>query len=279
MAMKPQISKRILTKSALRKTSFGYISKLQAPPKGMEEDVPRAIQEGKKEEKNSLHKLRQELNSFAGDITEQQDTLMQSQTEIHEETLTDDDQTKLAKNIKEMVEVQNEISTLKDREEKLRDQVMYARNMKEKYQAIERIILEINEIQSQKPETEGLLENVSEIANTKERVTGHPKKQKHIETFRENINVSEHEINKYEVQVKEEESVITMRQDMTKTDMTQFEYEKQKQSTDSRKDLHKSTMEMDIASTNIHRLKEEIYRTKELLQFIIVDFEKLPLFS
>nr|XP_046267416.1 golgin subfamily A member 4-like [Scatophagus argus] len=236
----------------------------------------------KRRRNGEIKKEEQELNLFAVDIKEKDNVFLQMQTDIQEEeTLMDDDETEPAINVKGKAEMERQLCILKDNEEKIREQIMYAmKNMEEKNQEIKKFIMEINYLPRQRSET-GLQNTVRESGNVEEQVTRLLKKTNDTEILRVNTNVSKHEIIKYKVHVQKKENVSQMKQDVTdESDLMRFDVDKQKQSQESREHLKTHTGEMDGYSPNndtqradIQRLRTEIYRTQEIISSMKLELE------
>ncbi|XP_078122532.1 uncharacterized protein LOC144528010 [Sander vitreus] len=292
-SMKTQVSKWIMTESAIKKIFLGKTSKLQEPWKETDQDPledqifeiqttdKQTDKEGVRDESTNEsmslqqsitledqhqrekikdqehmhleHKQREELNVFAVDMKEEHNVFLQMQTEIHKETSMDDDQTELVINVREVEEVEKQMSKLKEREEKIWEQIKYAMgNMEEINQEIKRLIMEINDLQSQKLETEKGLQI----------------------TVWESTNVFKHEVIKYEVKILNQEIGNKVKQDSLN------DVQKQKQGQESGDNIQTHTEEidggsdkMDTGSAHIQRLRAEIYRTQEIIKIVNLQLE------
>ncbi|XP_049896854.1 trichohyalin-like isoform X2 [Epinephelus moara] len=287
-SMKAQLSKWTLTDSPIKKTFPRKTSKLQEPQKetdgdaikdqtfkipidkeGEEEEITKetmSLQQSitpedqhqreeikEQESTESEYKQTQELNFFAMDVKKEQNVFLQTQTEIHEETLMDDDQTELLINVTEMEEVQKQISKLREREEQMREQINIAMgNMEGNNQEIKKLIMEINELQSQKPDYENGLQI----------------------TVRESTDVFKHEIVKYEMRVRKQESDNRVKQEIID------DVQKQKQTQESRENILTHTEETDgrsdkkdTGSADVQQLRAEIHRTREIMKLVKLELE------
>lgn len=125
MSIKRQVSHLKSTKAAIKKTSSEETSTFQKS------------------------RMRQKVNGFEAEV-KPENRFLQVQTHIPEGSIRDFDETESATNINETAEVENQLTTLREREEKTREQVTHAmRNIDERSSEIERILLEINNLQGQ----------------------------------------------------------------------------------------------------------------------------------
>ncbi|XP_029375686.1 myosin-6-like isoform X2 [Echeneis naucrates] len=96
---------------------------------------------------------RQSEGSTMG-IYEKQSIFLQLPPEMLEEMIVDEDQTELVINFRQKLGLKRQISKLKAREEKIREQIKYTmQNVEKKNQEVKRLIMEINDLQS-RPDTE-----------------------------------------------------------------------------------------------------------------------------
>ncbi|XP_056267362.1 trichohyalin-like [Pseudoliparis swirei] len=245
-SMKAQISKWIFTESAIKNTFSGYALKHQEPHKEKDPlkdqtfDIPTCIEDEVTKDTMSLQqsvtledwygseevKEQEDMNSehgqrhfFAVDMKEEHNVFLQMQAIDHEETFINDDQRKCGIHVREMEGIKKQMSKLKEREEDIRDQIKHAtENMEQNNQEIKRLIMDINVLQSKKPN----IENGLEIRAS------------------ESTNVFKHEI-KY-IQTHTEE-------------IDGFAGKKYSRSTD------------------IQRLRAEIYRTQEMIRLVNLELE------
>uniref|UniRef100_UPI0009B32365 trichohyalin-like n=1 Tax=Monopterus albus TaxID=43700 RepID=UPI0009B32365 len=308
-SMNAQISRWILTESVIKKTFLANVSKLQEPQretrrkflketldfptgnKGAEDDITKTAvslqqsitledqhqSEGIEERE---HGQSDQKHFFAVDLKEEQNTFLQMQTEIHEETLIDDYKTELKINQREYEAVEKQIYMLKEREEKITEQIRYAiKNMEEKSREIKRVIMEINDLQIQRSELEPVLEfTVKESGNLEEQETGMLKETEHRGIWKVNTDVLKYEINKYEVQIQKEESKI--KQVIDESDLIKVDVDKQEKSQVSKKkvqtdneEIHRDSGKKDTGSADIQKLRAEICRTQEILTSVKLEFQ------
>ncbi|XP_070700115.1 trichohyalin-like [Pempheris klunzingeri] len=277
-SMKAQLSRWVLTESTMN------TSKLQEPLKKIDRDTltfaevtEEADQHQSEDTKDEEHinsecKLTEEQHFFAMDIKEEQNIFLQTQTEINEGTLMGD-QTELVINIREKAEVERQISKLKAREEEIKEQMKDAlENVEEKNQEIKRLIMEINDLHSRRPETESGLElTVRESEYVEKGETGLLKETESKDILRVN-NVFKHEVQMQKMEngnkVKTEEA--------DECDLMSWEVEKQKESLQPREDLQTHTEKRDggsYKSADIERLRTEIYRTQEIIRLMKLELE------
>ncbi|XP_051257413.1 myosin-11-like [Dicentrarchus labrax] len=294
-SMKAWVSKWIMTEPAIKQTFSVNTSKFQEPQKETHKDTlkdptPGIVtdQEGAEDEitKDAMslqqsitsedqhqsdkikdeehmhpeHKQKQECHFFAVDIEEEQNVFLQVQTEIHEEILMDENQTELAIHLREKAKVEKQILKLKETEEKIKEQMEYAlEDMQERNEEIKRLVMEINNLQSQRPETGGKVE---------EGVTGLLKETEQKYILRVNTNVFKHEIFKYIVE--KEENGSELKQEVTdESDLMRMEFEEQKQS----QEIDEGCYKKDPGSDDIQRLRAEIYKTQEIIRLVVLELE------
>ncbi|KAM8898527.1 uncharacterized protein AB9W97_009401 [Spinachia spinachia] len=107
-----------------------------------------------KEQENMHPEHRKELHFPPVDMKEKKNV---------EETLMDDDQTSIVIHVREMEEVENQMSKLKEKEDKTREQIKCAiENMEEKNKEIKSLIIDMNILQSQKTEIESGLQMITD---------------------------------------------------------------------------------------------------------------------
>ncbi|TNM84606.1 hypothetical protein fugu_008784 [Takifugu bimaculatus] len=216
----------------------------------------------------SVHSQRRS-DSVAVEIKEQQNVLLQMQSEGHEETV-EDEQTELETNIKDIIRAETEIFSLKEVEGNLREEVANAmETMDKNNQEIKRIISEINELQSHGPEIKTELENyISKNEIMEQRVIGHFEKTEYEESANRSTDVFEHKTHEYEEQMQEDEAALRPNV-TTEVDITS-------RIKDSREDLTMQAEEVSDLSTTIQRLKEEIHKTKEIIGFMEINTKNQP---
>ncbi|XP_040007046.1 golgin subfamily B member 1-like [Xiphias gladius] len=316
-SMKAQVSRWILTESAIKKTFSVNTSKLQEPRKethretlkdktleiptdqeraadeitkramSLQQSITLEDQHQSDKIKEQEHRQSKHKQFFAVDINEKQSIFLQIQREIHEENLIDDDQTELIINVRQNKEVEKQISKLKEKEEKIRDQIKCAmENMEEKNQEIKRLIMDINDLQSQKPETEtGLKITVRETGNVEEGGTGLLQETEQRESILwVKTNVFKHEMTTYEDQIQKDENGNNEKKEITdESDLIKLNVEKQKQSQQSKKDQQTHTEQMDggfdkkdTGSADIQRLMAEIYKTQKIVRLVKKELKIKP---
>ncbi|KAM6983475.1 uncharacterized protein LKV04_011420, partial [Tautogolabrus adspersus] len=287
-SIKAQISKWILTDSSIRKPSTINPFTLQEPQTETHGDSLRDLtlniveeraedatskeatvfqqsltsvdlHQSEKEKKwGHLHTERkhgQEHNLITEDTKGKQSVFLHIHTEIHGETLMDG-QTTLVINVQEKAEVDKEMSKLKEREDKVRKQITCAmEDIKEENQEIKRLIMEINDLQNQRPETPTSIQiKALETRNKVEGDTGLL------------IETENKDIMKVKNTQEESDEIALKTQDA----------EKQKQSQQSSEDLQTYTEEKVVPSCkqktgndDIQRLRREIDQTQELLMTLL----------
>lgn len=179
-----------------------------------------------------------------------EDIKKQMQTELQEKTIMDEEKTKLAIRVGNEREVKNQMCKLKNREEEIREQIKFAmENMEEESQEIKKLIIYINDLQSQKPETENWL-----------RITG-----------RESTT---DEIVKFEVKVQKQENGKGVEKEIVNN------VHEQKQSQDSTQYMQTNTDKIkegfgtkDTGSDDIQRLSSEIYKTQKNIRLVNLDLD------
>ncbi|XP_068456221.1 trichohyalin-like, partial [Clinocottus analis] len=275
-SMKAQVSEWILTEPAIKNTFSGNTSKHQEPQKETDpvkeqtfetptdkedaedemtkdtmslqqsislEEWHRSEEVKEQEDIHSEHKQRQEFQFPAVDMKEEYNVLLQMQTIIHEETSIDDDQTKCAK---EMEEIKKQMSKLKEEQEQIGEQIKCAtENMEQNNQEIERLIMGINVLQSQKPKLEDGLQI----------------------RVRESTNVFKHKLVEYKLMVHKQEKCSKLNQEV-------IDVQKQKQGQESSENIQTHTVDIDKKdSTDLQKLRGEIYRTKEIIRLVNLELE------
>ncbi|KAG7237374.1 hypothetical protein INR49_032419 [Caranx melampygus] len=215
----------------------------------------------------------------AVDVMERQNIFLQMQTEIHEETLEDEDQTERIINERQRVELEKQISKLKQSEEEIKEQIKYAmENVEEKNQEIQRLITDINDLQSQRPETEAGLQI---FFRESENVTEMLQETEYTDSLWV-ISLLKQEMTTSEVQVQKEESGSTMTQEeYDESQLMKSDDEKQRQ--EPTIDLQTQAEEMDegfdktdTGSSDIQRLRSEMCRTQEMMRLVKVELKHQP---
>ncbi|XP_053187126.1 myosin-10-like [Scomber japonicus] len=305
-SMTAQVSRWISTESAIKKTFSLDRSKLQEPQnetrrdslkrqtseiptdkegsksefikeatslqQSITSDVQHESQDINKEEQmHSAHKEGQEF-SF---VAEEQNILLQMQTEIHENTLMEDDQKELMTNRRKNEEIENEISKLKEKEEKIREQIKCSmEDMENKNQEIKRLIVEINDMQSQRPETETWLQ-ITEIGDPEKETTGMLKETKHTDILRVITSASTDVISEYEVQMQKKEDGSKVKQEVSdESDLMRLDekyIEKSREEVQTQ--IDGCSDEKGARNPNLQRLREEIYRTQEIIRLVMSELE------
>ncbi|XP_062289549.1 trichohyalin-like [Scomber scombrus] len=308
-SMTAQVSRWISTESAIKKTFSLDGSKLQQPQnetrrdslkrqtseiptdregteseiikeatslqQSITSDVQHESQYIKEEEQmHSAHKEGQEFRFVA----EEQNIPLQMQTEIHEKTLMEDDQKELVTNKRNNEKIENEISKLKEKEEKIREQIKCSmEDMENKNQEIKRLIVEIKDVQSQRPETETWLQ-ITEIGDPEKETTGMLKETEHTDILRVITSASTDVISEYEVQMQKKEDGSKVKEEVTdESDLMRLDVKQQKYSEESREELQTQidgcSDEKGERNPNLQRLREEIYRTQEIIRLVTSELE------
>ncbi|CAJ1064522.1 golgin subfamily B member 1-like [Xyrichtys novacula] len=164
--LKVRVSKWILNESSIKKTFTMKPFELQEPQtetyrdplkdqedEDMEDEITKEVTTPQQLLTSvSLHQSEEVQTGV--DTKGQQNVFFQMQAEIHDDASMGD-QTKLVINLQEKAEVEEEILQLREREEKTKqDMISAMQEMEEENREIKRLIMEINDLQSQRPEIE-----------------------------------------------------------------------------------------------------------------------------
>ncbi|XP_034463405.1 MAR-binding filament-like protein 1 [Hippoglossus hippoglossus] len=227
-SLKTCVSRWILTESAIKKTFSANSSELQEPHKETHRDslqdqtleIPPDEERAAGEVTQGAMSLQQcptlEDQHQNEEIKEQGQKQLLSldsfiQTEKHEETLTDNEFSGLLINGRRVEEMDKQISKLKEREERIKEQIHYAmESMEKNNQEIERLIMDIYELQSQRPET-----RLPVTFRENGHVEGPLQETEHSYHLWLNTNVFKHEMMTYELQEQKDVNSYEMRQEAT----------------------------------------------------------------
>ncbi|XP_034034699.1 nesprin-1-like isoform X2 [Thalassophryne amazonica] len=218
----------------------------------------------------------------------------QQQTEVEKETLMDNDQKENEVNVGENNEMLNQMSTLKEEEEKTKDQIQKAvENMEQQHQEIQKLA-EINELQSQRGDNEIYSQNTMKpLGNLEHGRSELVKKVEHTGILKEdNDNLEgEKEFFKFELQEKKDANEKTAK--MVKSnefDLVRLNDERPQTEETTAKWVKTERHEIKQAkaegiggdhgrrctkSADIQKPIEQIYRTKQTIQVIKLKAENL----
>ncbi|XP_062262580.1 reticulocyte-binding protein homolog 2a-like [Platichthys flesus] len=263
------VSRQKLTESAIGNTFSANSSKLQEPHKEAHRDslqdqtleIPQAEERAAGEVTQGAMSLQKcptlEDQHQNEEIKEQEQKQLFSldnflQNEKHEETLTYNEFSGLLINGRRVEEMDKQISELKEREERIKEQIHYAMgNMEKNKQEIERLIMDIYELQSQTPET-GLPVTFRENGN----VEGPLQETKQKYHLWLNTNVFKHETMTYELQEQMKVNIYEMRQEATdESDIMRLNIEKEIENQESKTDPLTHSEGLDSAKINTERDK------------------------
>ncbi|XP_030601764.1 uncharacterized protein LOC115791699 [Archocentrus centrarchus] len=274
-SMKAWINKWILSHSTIKQTFSVNASRPQEPKKethrdsrknqasgipkeeGGAEIIPETLEDQHQNEeiKEQQNKDFEPKHLFATDKKGEQDICLQRETEIHKKAI-DDDETELLIIVRDSREVEKLISNLKQQEEEIKGQIKYTvDDMEEKGQDIKRLIMEINDLQKQRPY------NLTAIRETENVGQGWTKLLE--ETDHRHVLIVKSKVFKSEkMKYKEENSKqIKHESDLTRVDVSEEsgeEIQKQAEQTDRE----------DTGRADIQRLRAEIYRTQEIIRMV-----------
>ncbi|KAM9847007.1 uncharacterized protein ACBR49_010257 [Aulostomus maculatus] len=215
----------------------------------------------KKERKYSAQKAKRGF-SF---VAEEQNISLQ----IHEEILMHADQEELV--MKEKQELEIKITNLKTKEEKVIEKITYCmEDMEKNSEEIKRLIMEVNDLQSQRPEAEIWLQIAfKETGTLEEERTDGQKETEHIEILGGESSIFRDEIIKYATTEKKAGS--TVKEEIDEVDFMRPNIKQLKHRQEPQKGG--SYAQINTESTDIQRLKEEIHRTREIIQLTQLELE------
>lgn len=211
------------------------------------------------------HKHSEHKSFLVVDMEEEQNICLQIRAEIDDGALIENNETNFLINLREKEEIKKNISKLKEKEEEIKEQMKYAmENMEENSQEIKRLIMEINDLKSQRPET-----TVKETGDLEERGT-----ELSEESMLNSSNILTSNVNgkkKYEVQVQMNDINRKWQSDLMRLKSRTHSQES---------DLWTHAEEMNgdsdkkcTESTVIQRFSGEFYTIQEVMRLVKIQLE------